>query len=274
MKSKIINIVLLNILLIVLYFAFEETIRSLINSWDQPEYSHGYLIPIISLWLIISKKISLNTIDYNNKKKLFFLFSSYALYYIAFISSVTFIERLGFVCFIISGFYYCLDKNEFRRINFPVFYLFLCIPPPLTLWSTINDILKYIIIAGVGKIFYLVSLPYFIEGYLISIPGKVLEIANACSGVNSLQSLIAIGLLASHFLNANYVKKSIILLSTIPIAILVNLLRVALMGVLFYYYNFNIIEGFTHDITGIILFFIELIFLSIVYRGLNDKKIV
>jgi exosortase/archaeosortase family protein len=85
-------------------------------------------------------------------------------------------------------------------------------------------------------------------------------VKDACSGMNSIFALSAIGIFYVHeFVQRNWIRKAILILSIIPITIMANLFRVLALVLGSYYFGVDNVEGLFHDLTGIALFVFALV---------------
>src|SRR5262249_20630552 len=113
-------------------------------------------------------------------------------------------------------------------------------------------------------ILYTLGIPVLREGTIIELAGSTLEVAEACSGIRSLLSLMALGTIYAYFTEPGTRNRLIIVLCSIPIAILANALRVAGTGVLAHLYGTQVAEGFYHHFSGWLMFvFAFLLFIGI-----------
>jgi exosortase len=117
-----------------------------------------------------------------------------------------------------------------------------------------------------------IGLPLIRQGNIIHIPGYSLEVAEACSGIRSLFSLLALGALFAHFTQPNKYKAVILFLSTIPIAIAGNVFRITVTAIAAHAISVKFAEGTLHEISGLLVFAFSLILLFIFGAILRWKK--
>jgi exosortase len=124
---------------------------------------------------------------------------------------------------------------------------------------------------GISNLF---GLPVYREGNVIHLPDRTLQVVQACSGLRSMISLLTLSAIFGYLTLKSNLLRTILFFSGIPAAILVNIIRVVLMVVAFYYFNYNLTTGTTHTIFGIIIFALALIFIAITKRVLSlwDKS--
>jgi exosortase len=107
------------------------------------------------------------------------------------------------------------------------------------------------------------------EGNLIVLPNTTLEVAEACSGIRSLISLLTLGILFGYFVDSRTWMRVLIALATVPIAVFANGARVAGTGIAAHYYGPQAAEGFLHEFSGWLVFVVSLSLLFGVQRVLR-----
>jgi exosortase len=119
----------------------------------------------------------------------------------------------------------------------------------------------------------LVGVPVLREGNVILLPAMPLEVAEACSGIRSLMSLVALALVYGYFLEPKLFRRVLLALSAIPIAVIANSLRVVGTGLMVHWWDPEMAEGFFHTFSGWVIFVLSLVMLFAVHRamGLLDR---
>jgi EpsI family protein len=124
-----------------------------------------------------------------------------------------------------------------------------------------------------------IGIPVFREAYFLHLPNITLEVADLCSGISSVFALFALGTLYAYFLPIRSTMKILVVCSTIPFAVLVNLLRIILTSALAYFIGPQVLNFLVHEFTGMITFFIALgLFVSLgeylhrKYIGLDKRN--
>lgn len=104
---------------------------------------------------------------------------------------------------------------------------------------------------------------------MITLANTSLEVAEACSGIRSLMALLALGVVFAHMAGKTLWHKALLIVSCLPIAIVVNALRVSATGVLAHYYGIAVAEGFFHEFSGFVMFGMAFILLFALNLGLT-----
>ena len=111
-----------------------------------------------------------------------------------------------------------------------------------------------------GKIFYDAGYPIAQDGVALIIGQYHLLVADACSGLNSMFSLSALGLLYLYLMQRkSWLHNALILLSLLPIAFVANIVRVIILVLVTYHFGDAAGQGFVHSFSGLVLFLIALI---------------
>jgi exosortase len=142
-----------------------------------------------------------------------------------------------------------------RIFAFPLGFLVFSIPPPGWLLDAFTVPLKVWISDLVSNFLYNLGYPVAQNGAMIMIGSYELMVKDACSGMNSIFALSAIGVFYVHeFVRRHPIRRLILILSIVPITILANVFRVIALVLGAYYLGVDTIEGLFHDLTGIALF--------------------
>jgi exosortase len=156
-----------------------------------------------------------------------------------------------------------------RVFAFPLAFLVFSIPPPGWLLDAFTVPLKVWISDIVCNSLYNLGYPVAQNGAMIMIGSYELMVKDACSGINSIFALSAIGIFYVHeFVGDNPIRKLVLILSIIPITIVANVFRVVTLVLGAYYLGVDTIEGLFHDLTGISLFVFALLLFFLLDRVL------
>jgi exosortase B len=156
-----------------------------------------------------------------------------------------------------------------RVFGFPLAFLVFSVPPPTWLLDAFTVPLKVWISDIVSNLLYDLGYPVAQNGAMIMIGPYELMVKDACSGMNSIFALSAIGVFYVHeFVTDHPIRKLLLILSIIPITILANVFRVVTLVLGAYYVGVDTIEGFFHDMTGIALFIFALVLFFLLDRVL------
>jgi exosortase len=146
-----------------------------------------------------------------------------------------------------------------RRLWFPIFYLAFLISPPGSLLAEFTQPLKIWISGMAADTLYAFGYPVGQSGATIQIAQYELIVEQACAGLNSLITLVAIGLFYVHLnRSAGLLHSALLVAAIIPIAILANFLRVVGLALLTYHMGDGVAQGFSHDLAGVTTFILAM----------------
>jgi exosortase len=162
--------------------------------------------------------------------------------------------RVAFVLTLIGLVLLLLGRQVFRILAFPLFFLFLMVPLPQSLVNVIAFPLQLLAADLAVQTLHLFGEPVLREGNIIHLPNAPLFVDQACSGLRSLMALGTLGVVFAYFFRKTWGERLILVASTIPIAVLVNALRVLLTAALTYRYGPGMAEGVIHQTEGFFTF--------------------
>jgi len=131
------------------------------------------------------------------------------------------------------------------------------LPIPLTFTESIHLALRHIATDSVGWLLHRVGIPNFTSGTLIEISNGSLQVADACSGFSTLYATVTVAILTAYFC-PNLVRRIIILLIAIPLAIGVNIIRVFILTLLVHWIGLDVLHTYAHQLSGLLTFVVAL----------------
>lgn len=230
--------------------------------WQSEEQGHGPIILAVLLWL--SWQIWPSLRDAPTKPAPLFgwpIFLLGLLIYVLGRALEISILELGSQIFVVTGILLLLKGRQGLRIAwFPVLYLIFMIPLPGPLVDAVTSPLKNWISTIVVDGLYAVGYPIARSGVTITIGQYQLLVADACSGLNSMYSLSALGLLFMYVMGRKGVAYSTIMLASIlPIAFAANIVRVTILVLITYHLGDEAGQGFLHGTAGMLLMLVALL---------------
>jgi exosortase B len=153
-------------------------------------------------------------------------------------------------------------RDVLRSAWFPLVYLLFMVPLPASLVDALTGPLKNWISALVVELLYLLGYPIAREGVMISIGPYLLLVADACSGLNSMFSLTAVGALFIHLKpTVSRLHAGIMVAAILPIAFIANIVRVITLVLVTYHVSDEAGQGFLHSAAGLVLMLAALAFM-------------
>jgi len=152
-----------------------------------------------------------------------------------------------------------------RILFFPVLYLLFMIPIPAVLWNGIAFPMQLWASQITARVLEVIGISVLREGNVLHLPTTTLEVVEACSGIRSLTSLMALSAAFAYFVSLRKTSKGILFLSAIPIALAVNILRLTVTAASVQWIGLRMTEGFIHEISSLMVFGTALILLAGIY---------
>jgi exosortase D (VPLPA-CTERM-specific) len=237
-------------------FFFSDGLIYMEKSWNREEYSHGYLIPVISFWFIWQNKGKLLDASQQGGSWVGYAIVLFGLL-LGLVGELATLFIITQYAFIITLFGLCLafvGWKGMRWLWFPLSYLVFMIPLPNFLYNTLSSELQ-LISSWLGVlVIRAFDISVNLQGNVIDLGIYQLQVVEACSGLRYLFPLMSFGYLCAFLFKGKFWMRAIIFLSTIPITVLMNSFRIGVIGVLVEYWGIEQAEGFLHDFEGWIIF--------------------
>lgn len=235
---------------------FYPVLTSLVQDWiNLPDFSHGFLVPLVSCYLIWERRAKLSGSARPDNWGLVLLAFGIVLLMFGRLAAEFFIQRISILVVIAGIVLFIFGRERLKTIAFPLAFLLLMIPLPSILLQKITFPLQLFASRCAADALELLSIPVLREGNMIYLSNTSLEVAEACSGIRSMISLLTLGILFAYFTKKILWQRIVLVLACIPVTILVNAFRVSVTGFLAYHYGAKVAGGFFHEFSGFILFF-------------------
>lgn len=230
-------------------------------SWSTPQGGHGPIVLATGIWLVVRKRHAvLGMMQPGSFGITIGAFVPAILAYcIARITGLIEIEGLAMYAALIAALYYVVGWRALKLLWFPIVYLLFIFPPPDSLVAFLTQPIKILISQAAVDSLYALGYPIAASGVTIQVAQYQLLVAAACAGLNSMISLIAIGLFYVYILhNANWRYAALLTLAIIPVAMLANFVRVIALILVTYHFGDSAAQGFVHNFAGILMFAVSL----------------
>jgi exosortase A len=262
------------IIILCLGFLYYAVMERLVCDWIKlPDFSHGFLVPLISLYFVYERRKRLSTLTSSGRwVGLGLVILGILLLLLGNLATEYFTMRFSMLVVIGGLILFLLGKEYFKILLFPLIFLIFMIPIPSILIDRITFPMQLFASKVAAKSLFLIGIPVLREGNIIQLVNTSLEVAEACSGIRSLISLLALSIVFAYFSQKETWKRVLIVLSTFPIAIVANAARVSGTGILAGKYGDSVAQGFFHGFSGWILFVVAFICLFIVGSLLSRIK--
>ncbi len=242
--------------LLLLGISFRASLTHFVWAWTTDEnYSHGFLVPLISAYfareayrrgpiadrpatalgltmLIFAVIVNLATV----------------IVPVPFVADLCFIIALAAVCTLLLG------VSATYRFSFAIGFLIFMVPLPLALYSMVASPLQLLVSRFASRLLGTLGVPVLCNGNLITLPGDIqMFVAEACSGMRQLTGFLALTTAVVYMSQRPVWHRSILVLSSIPIAMAANVIRVTSTGCIMYYLDPKLAEGTYHTVEGLFM---------------------
>jgi len=255
-RVRVSVVILLAIALLIGSWPFLPALEWMWEWWiGSPEYSHGLLLPPLVAFLIWRRRTLLAENAFTGSWfGLILIGLAAAIYWVGELSALYFVVHFAYWIFLCGMALSLLGWPAFRLIAVPLAILLLAIPLPEFLIENLSSKLQlWSSVLGVAFI-RLFGISVFLQGNVIDLGQYKLEVAEACSGVRYLFPLLTLGAVVAYLYRGALWKRVFVVLSTIPLTLITNSLRIGVIGVLVDRWGPGIAEGFVHDFQGWAMF--------------------
>jgi len=242
----------------------------LFDAWtNDGNYSHGWLIIPLSVYFAWERRGEFFAAPSRPSwLGLAAIISSLAVLIAGLLGAELFLSRISIVGTVAGLVLFLYGWNHLQVLMFPIGFLLLMIPIPAIIFNQIAFPLQ--LLASQFGEFCMTSarIPVLREGNVLILAHTTLEVAEACSGIRSLISLVTLGLVFGYFSDPRLWVRAAIVGSAIPVAIVANGMRVAGTGMAAQWYGPEAAEGFFHDFSGWAVFAVAFALMLAIHRAI------
>lgn len=253
-----------------LILCYAPILYRMAHQWATDEnMGHGFFVPIVAGYIVWRKRNELLAADARPSKwGLALVVWAGIQSVLATLGAELFTARLAFVFAVWGIVLYFGGRPWFKILSFPLLLLLFMIPIPQILYARLTLSLQ-MLASSLGEILITaMGIPVIRTGNLLQLPSQTLDVADACSGIRSLTSLLFLALVYAYFTDKRVWMRWALLFATVPIAIGANAVRVALTGLLSEI-NTALAQGAYHEMEGYVVFIVALAALLLTHRLLS-----
>jgi exosortase len=260
------------LLVVVLLALYAPVLVRLVRQWwTDPDYSHGFLVPLLSAYLIWQRRDKLAEVARKPSNwGLAVVFASLGLLFLGSLGAELFLTRIsviGTICGLIA---YFSGWKLLRAMAFPLAFLLFAVPIPVIIYNEIVFPLQFVASRFATSCLEMLNLfPIMREGNVLIMPGMRLEVVEACSGIRSLMSLLALAAGYGYLAEKSVAVRWFLFLAMVPLAIVSNGTRVMITALMTNYIGPQAAEGFMHEFSGWVIFVVA----TALFLGLHSLTV-
>lgn len=234
------------------------------GSWNEEQNAHGPLALAVVAWLFWRHRVALSELPENGNPWVgcVVLATGLLLFLVGRAVEVIYFEVFSQIPVIAGLLLIVYGRRGIAVTWFVLVYMLFLVPLPGIVMDAATGPLKQLVSVIAEQALYYSGYPIARNGVVLTIGQYQLLVADACSGMNSMYSLGAMGLLFLYVMGGSgWFAKALLLLSILPIAFVANILRVIALVLVTYYLGDEAGQGFLHGFSGILLFVLSMLML-------------
>jgi exosortase len=235
---------------------YRGTLSSLVHQWGSDDnYSHGFFVAPLALYFAWERRQALVRAPVRpGIGGAFLLILSVIVWIAGLLGAELFLTRVSLLGVIAGLVWFVWGRQQLRVLAFPIAFLLLMVPLPALIFNQIAFPLQ-LLASRVGETaIAAVGIPVLREGNVLQLPSRSLEVAEACSGIRSLVSLLMLAIVLGYFTERRIGSRVLLACAAVPIAIVANAFRVAGTGIASEWISPAASEGFLHTFSGWLVF--------------------
>jgi exosortase len=245
--------------LIVLLYA--SVIRNLVVQWwTDPDYSYGFFIPLFSGYILWRERERWSKTEIKPSNFGFVLqLGAVGLFLLGSLGAELFTTRFSLLVLLAGMILFLAGWQMLRTVSFPLGYLMWSIPIPVIIYNQITFPLQLIASRLATAWLELVHVPVLRDGNILVMSNYSLEVVEACSGIRSLMTLMALAFAYGYLVSPLRWVRYVLAVFMVPIAIVTNGTRIVGAGILAHRFGSAAAEGFLHEFSGWAIFLVALV---------------
>jgi exosortase len=244
--------------LVILGGIYAPVIPELLSDWwNDPNYSHGFLVPLFSGFFVWQRREALKIlVPQGHWLGLPVLLAGIGTLILGDIGAEYFLIRSSFIVIVAGLVLFHLGIEIFRLLLFPLAFLFFMVPLPAIVFNAIAFPLQGLAAQNAAWTLDLLGVPVLRDGNVIHLSLISLGVTEACSGIRSLISLLALATAWAYLSLSGGWSRVLLVLSAVPITVIANAGRVVMTGLIGQWFGLKYAQGFFHSFSGWIIFLV------------------
>ncbi len=267
-RLRIFGPALLLVLLVLLYAGVLKGLT--LQWWNDPDYGHGFFVPLFSCFVLWRERERWTKTESKPSNFGFVvMLGAVGLLLLGSLGAELFISRFSLLVLIAGMILFLAGWGTLRAVSFPLSYLIWMIPLPVIIYNQITFPLQLLASRLATAWLEYVNVPVLRDGNVLVLSNYSLEVIEACSGIRSLMTLLALAVAYGYLMEPRRWVRYVLALLMIPIAIVTNAIRIVGAGILAQRYGSVAAEGFLHEFSGWVIFMSALGLMILCHRVLR-----
>jgi exosortase len=244
------------ILLSLVVLMYGSILKNLVLQWwNDPNYGHGFFVPLFSGYILWRQRERWMTVRVRPSNFGFVvMLGAVGLLIAGSLGAELFTSRFSLVILLAGMILFLSGWSLLRAVSFPLGFLILMIPIPVIIYNQITFPLQLLASRLATLLLELIGVPVLREGNVLILSNYSLEVVEACSGIRSLMSLVALAMAYGYLAEPRRWVRYVLVVAMVPIAIATNAIRITSAGVLAHRFGPGAAEGFLHEFSGFVIF--------------------
>lgn len=249
---------------------YAHVVVKLVHDWaTDGNYSHGFLVVPVALYFVWDRREALRrVVPRPTWIGLAVVVASLGVLLAGVLGAELFLTRISMLGVLAGTILFVAGWEAMKLLAFPIAFLVLMIPIPAIIFNQIAFPLQLLASKSAEVSLGALQIPVLREGNVIMLANTTLEVAEACSGIRSLISLVTLAIIYGCFAERRPWARVALALAAVPVAVVANAARVAGTGVAAHYYGPAAAQGFFHEFSGWLLFLVAFALLGIVQKAI------
>jgi len=256
---------------------YASVIRDLVAQWwTDPDYSHGFFVPLFSGYVLWHERQRWMKTEIKPSNFGFVvMLGAIALLLLGSLGAELFTSRFSLLALLAGIILFLAGWKMLRAVSFPLGYLMWMIPLPVIIYNQITFPLQLIASRLATAGLELAQVPVLRDGNVLIMSNYSLEVVEACSGIRSLMTLMALAVAYGYLVSPRRWVRYVLAALMIPIAIVTNAIRIMGAGILARHFGPAAAEGFLHEFSGWAIFIVALLLMfgsHWILRRLSERR--
>lgn len=238
--------------------------------WDDPNYSHAFIVPIISSFVIWQRRRRLAALPIQGSwRGVLLILGGAAALVVGDIGAETFLMRTSLIGILAGLIWFHFGSATLRALAFPLGFCLFLVPMPGIFFYAMTARLQSLAAEIGASTLDSLGISVFLEGNVIHLSSLTLGVTEACSGIRSLITLVALAVAWAHLMLPRMWMQVVLVILVLPITIVANAGRIVVTGLVGRSFGVEYAEGFFHFFSGWLVFVVAVLGLLTVHAVLR-----